>query len=100
MAFPKEDLATLTTFESGTLLDDRLRLLRPLTVRIEKENEFFIAGCEYLEEFGYNHDPMSALDDLRVTIAELYWSLKEQQGRLGADLAQIWVRMKEVIAER
>ncbi len=92
--------ATPQLLQIGTLLDDRLRLKRPLEVEIEQEGNSYIAACRYVDEFGYGESPMMAIDDLQATLAELYWALKEDQKRLGPHLAQIWERLREAVEER
>ena len=92
--------ATPQRFTISTLLDDRLILRMPIEVEIEKENETYIAKCDVFEEFGYGDDPMTSVIDLQQTLAELYWTLKEEQNRLGPYLTQIWNRLQEVILER
>ncbi len=92
--------ATPSVFNVGTLLDDRLRLREPLLVKIEQEENQYIAKCEKFEEFGYGDDPMRAVDDLRGALAELYWTLKEEQGRLGSALAELWGSLRETVEER
>ena len=83
----------------GSLLDHRLRMREPLTLELEQEGEFYIAKCDELNEFGYGTDPIAAVQDIRKTTAELYWSLKEDQERLGTDLASTWQRLSELVYE-
>lgn len=83
----------------GSLLDDRLRLSRPLSITIEREGEFFIANCGILEEFGYGHDHIWAVDDLRQTLSELYWSLKASPS-LAPGMSSLWQELQEMIEER
>jgi hypothetical protein len=83
----------------GSLLDNRLRMREPLTLVLEQQGEFYIAKCEELNEFGYGIDPISAVQDMRNTIAELYWQLKENQERLGSDLANTWQRLSSLVYE-
>ncbi|RKY41824.1 MAG: hypothetical protein DRP81_08080 [Candidatus Omnitrophota bacterium] len=92
--------ATPQRFTISTLLDDRLILQMPIEVEIERENETYIAKCGVFEEFGYGDDPMTSVIDLQQTLAELYWTLKEEQNRLGPYLIRIWNRLQEVIVER
>lgn len=92
--------ATPSVFNIGTLVDDRLHLRQAITVKMMKENEFYIAFCEKFQEYGYGNDPISAVDDLRLTLVELYWSLKENQDRLGVDLAKLWKSLQSYIEER
>ena len=81
----------------GSLPDDRLRLVKPIRAELKEEGSFFIAEAERFHEFGYGHDPFSAVDDLRDTICELFWGLSEDEGRLGSDLANVLASLKEVV---
>lgn len=83
----------------GTLFNDRLILLKPLKAKVTKENEFFVAECDVLEEFGYGYSWMEAVDDLRMTVEELYFGLKAEKERLGSDLQKIWVELQNIIRE-
>ena len=87
------------TVEIGSLFDDRLRMNGPLTVEIEQEVGFFLAKLQGFDEFGYSDNPMGAVDDLRLTLAELYWSLKEDQDNLGVHLSELWQRILGIIRE-
>lgn len=81
----------------GSLLDDRLRLRSPVTLELKQEGVLYIARCQEFGEFGYGGSPFEAVDDLRLTLAELYWALKEEQAQLGPSLADLWQRLDEKI---
>jgi hypothetical protein len=83
----------------GSLLDTRLRMSQPVTLVIEKDKDFFVAWHEELQEFGYGTDPISAVQDFRNTMAQLYWQLKEDQHRLGADLFEAWKMLSTLVYE-
>lgn len=83
----------------GALRDPRLRLLAPLTISLERENEDIVAYCEELEEFGFGTHLTEAIEDLQVTIAELYFTLKEENDRLGSNLIRIWDSLHQKIKE-
>ena len=83
----------------GSLLDHRLRMFEPVTLEMEQEGEFYVAKYDDLDEYGYGFDPISAVQDIRKTIAELYWQLKDDQDRLGPDLARTWQRLSELVYE-
>ena len=83
----------------GSLLDHRLRMSEPITLDMEREDEFYIAKYDELDEFGYGTDPISAVQDFRKTIAELYWQLKEDEERLGPDLTETWQRLSALVYE-
>ena len=84
----------------GALRHPRLHLKTPLRITLSTENEYIIAECVELNEFGYGLHLTAALADLQHTIAELYWTLKEDQGRLGGDLPAIWAILQAKIQER
>lgn len=90
-------LAVHHQIQIGSLLDHRLRMSEPITLEMEQEGEFHLAKYDVLEEFGYGTDPISAVQDFRKTIAELYWQLKEDEERLGPDLAETWRRLSVLV---
>ena len=79
-----------STMLLGALHDPRLHLIVPLTITFERENNDIVAYCEELEEFGFGTHLTEAIEDLQAAIAELYFTLKEENDRLGSDLARIW----------
>lgn len=83
----------------GALRDPRLHLIAPLTITFEHENDDIVAYCEELEEFGFGKHLTEAIADLQVTIAELYLTLKEENGRLGSNLKKIWYSLHQKIKE-
>ena len=74
-------------------------MLEPVTLELEQEGEFYVAKCDYLGECGYGLDPISAVQDIRKTIAELYWQLKGDRDRLGSDMARTCQRLTELVYE-
>lgn len=92
--------ATPPMLKIGTLPDDRLRLRAPIEVQIDKEDDWYIAKCKQLSEFGYGFSPMAAVDDLRATLVELYWTLEEEQQKLGSDLAIVHKQLCGLIEQR
>ncbi len=87
--------------QCGEALTDEstLHMREPLTLQMEQEGEFYIAKCDELNEFGYGMNPIAAVQDIRNTIAELYWTLKVDQERLGSDLSKTWQRLSELVYE-
>ena len=83
----------------GALRDPRLRLIAPLIITFECENDDIVAYCEELEEFGFGTHLTEAIEDLQVTIAELYFTLKEENDRLGSNLIRIWDSLHQKIKE-
>jgi len=83
----------------GALRDPRLRLAVPLTITFESENDDIIAHCEDLEEFGFGKHLTEAIEDLQAAIAELYFTLKQENNRLGSNLKRIWGSLRQKIKE-
>jgi hypothetical protein len=83
----------------GALRDPRLRLAAPLTITFERENNDIVAYCEELEEFGFGAHLTEAIEDLQATIAELYFTLKQENDRLGSNLRRIWHSLRQKVKE-
>lgn len=81
------------------LRDPRLRLIEPLTITFERENDDIVACCEEFEEFGFGTHLTEAIADLQATIAELHFTLKEENKRLGSNLKRIWDNLRQKIKE-
>ena len=90
---------TIGSVQIGSLLDSRLRMSQPVTLVIEKDEDFFVAWHEELQEFGYGADPISAVQDFRNSMAQLYWQLKEDHHRLGANLFDTWEKLSTLVYE-
>ena len=88
-----------STMLLGALRDPGLRLIVPLTVTFERENNDIVAYCEELEEFGFGTHLTEAIEDLQVAIAEFYFTLKEENDRLGSNLKRIWDSLRQKIKE-
>ena len=68
------------------LVDARLKVHTPFAVRIINSGDGVSAHAAEIQEFGYGTNRGEALDDLARTIAELYFSLDSERGRLSSDL--------------
>jgi len=96
---PSVGLTLPSTMLLGALRDPRLRLIAPLTITFERENDDIVAYCEELEEFGFGTHLTEAIVDLQLAIAELYFTLKEENNRLGSDLRRLWDSLCQKIKE-
>ena len=96
---PMSTLSSLDRVPIGSLLDVRLRMRRVITLVLQREDEFYIAKYDELNEFGYGHSPIDAIQDFRRTLGELYWSLRDPQKSLGPDLASTWELLSAFIYE-
>lgn len=72
------------------LLDGRLDVVEPMLVRRLREAGQHVLEAPELNEFGFGDNPQEALADLQGAIAELYFTLRAEQGRLGPDLSSVW----------
>lgn len=84
-------------FYLGALRDGRLRVVSPISVDVMVENEQLILESEGFEEFGFGHTFSEAITDLQRAIAELYFTLEEEQNHLGPDLERVWSILQQKI---
>ena len=90
MATAKPRSPLLKPIRLGILLDERLRVVEPIEVVPMLEGGEHVVEATELNEFGFGNNQSEALADLQAAIAELYFTLEEDQGRLGPDLSSIW----------
>ncbi|MDI6795095.1 MAG: hypothetical protein QME81_19885 [bacterium] len=83
-----------------TLHSSSLKLKDPLAVHLEYDQEEVIASCYDLDLFGYGETEVEALEDIRATIEDLYYELKENESKLGILPQRIWGYLSSVIEEK
>ncbi len=74
----------------GASLHPLLHTLKPFLVTFERLDSGTAAYIQDLEEYGFGENRSEALDDLRRTLAELYFSLEHEQNRLSGYLSSVW----------
>jgi hypothetical protein len=84
----------------GTLHHPSLELRRPVRLAVALDGEFVTATFDQLDEFGYGADLAAAVEDWEQTIAELYFTLRAEQQRLGPSLLPLWEQLQTVVEER
>jgi len=84
----------------GSVRDGRLRVTSPIKVRFTSEDPHIIAEAVDFDEFGFGENYSEALVDLQHTIAELFFTLEEEQGHLGHDLQNVWASLQGHIREQ
>jgi hypothetical protein len=84
----------------ASLRNPLLRLDAPLHVILSRDEGQVVAECPEFEEFGYGANSSEAIKDLQDTIVELYFTLKDEQARLGGRLPELWDKVKAKIKER
>lgn len=96
------DLAPAVPSEAllGSLRDGRLRVHSPIKVGFATEGKHIIAEAVELNEFGFGENQSEARADLQRAIAELYFTLEQEQDRLGTDLQGVWTVLQEKIHKR
>ena len=87
-------------FLLGRLRDGRLQVVVPIQVATVRKAANFIAEATGLNEFGFGTNQSEAIADLQRAIAELYFSLKADQHRLGPDLQKVWKTLNVSINPR
>ncbi|MCK4316018.1 MAG: hypothetical protein KAX24_09625 [Anaerolineae bacterium] len=76
-----------------------LRLVEPLSASLEYDGEQVIAYAPDLDLFGYGDTESEALDDLRRTVTDLYYTLQGERESLGPMPAQVWDYLAHIIIE-
>ena len=87
---PARPLTLPARIKLESLVDDRLRVKEGIEVVIFETEGFILAEAVELNEFGYGDDAAEAVAELRYAIADLYFSLEEDQHRLGKGLQEVW----------
>jgi len=82
-----------------SLRHPRLRLREPLAVLLEHDDGQVIAQSYDLDLFGYGDTENEALEDLRQTVADLYFELKENAEGLGLLPEKVWGYLSSIISE-
>jgi hypothetical protein len=77
-----------------------LKLKEPLAVHLEYDKKEVIVFCYDLDIFGYGETETEALKDLRKTITDLYYELKENKDNLGILPKQVWNYLSSIIEEK
>ena len=89
---PKLTLPARIKLES--LADDRLRVKEPIEVVIFETEGFILAEAVGFNEFGQGDNPAEAVAELQYALADLYFSLEEDQHRLGKWLQEVWAGLQ------
>ena len=76
-----------------------LKLSSPIAVSLEDDGVQIIAAAYDLDVFGYGETEGEALDDLRRTITDLYFALKDDVRALGPMPRRVWEYLSDIIEE-
>lgn len=82
-----------------SLRHPQLRLSSPIAVSLEDDGVQVIAVAYDLDVFGYGETEWEALDDLRHTITDLYFTLKDDARALGPMPRRVWEYLSDIIEE-
>ena len=91
------DIASKKVFFINSLHNSHLSLCAPISVSLEYDDYQFIAYAPDLDIYGCGDSEYEAIEDLRESIVELYFDLKEEA--LGSDLQKIWEYLRLIITE-
>ncbi|HID61608.1 MAG TPA: hypothetical protein EYP49_02505 [Anaerolineae bacterium] len=80
-----------------SLRHPQLRLSSPIAVSLEDDGVQVIAAAYDLDVFGYGETEWEALDDLRRTITDLYFTLKDDARALGPMPRRVWEYLSDII---
>ena len=84
----------------ATLSTSGFRMLQAIPAQLRYDATGVTASWEEIDEFGTGSSMSAACEDLGRTVAELYRSLREEQGNLGPDLQQVWSKLQDYLAPR
>jgi hypothetical protein len=75
--------------EIRSLHDEHLEIDSPIAVLVEEDEEQTIAYAPDIDVYGFGDDLVDALEDLRMSIVDLYYDLEQNKDKLGVDLKKI-----------
>jgi hypothetical protein len=81
----------------GSSLHAQLRTVRPFVVNFEKREDGVAAIQPEVGECGMGASRSDALDDLRRTLAHLYFALESHEDRLPGHLMAVWQEMQKFL---
>jgi len=82
-----------------SLRHPQLKLSSPIAVSLEDDGMQIIAAAYDLDVFGYGETEGEALDDLRRTITDLYFTLKDDANALGPMPHHVWEYLSDIVEE-
>ena len=77
------------TIRIGQLCDDRLRLIRPISLAIETEVNSVAVTDDFSDSFGSGEYLTEAIEDYQRCMVELYWTLNDETQRLGPAMIEL-----------
>ncbi len=105
-SFPKPNYSVVASLlERKTVFvqdlgDAKLMLREPLAISIEQWPDS-VTVCSYdTGEFAFAGDELTAIDELKALIVDLYFLLKEEQNNLGPLPQKYWNFLRSVIQEK
>jgi len=81
----------------NSLHHSSLHLISPVSISIEYDGYQFIAYTPDLDIYGCGDSEYEAIEDLRQSIVDLYYDLKNES--LGKDLQKIWEYLRSIVRE-
>lgn len=84
----------------GSLDTRRLILREPIRIRLSIVEANFVAEAPTLNEYGAGDTSYDAIHDLQRGIVDLFFSLKQDEEQLGADLRETLNRLLQHVEER
>lgn len=79
--------------------DPRVTLLRSIPVSVDFWPDHVTARSFDIEEFGVGADEFEAVRELKASLADLYFLLKNEQGNLGPLPQRQWEFLRRIIRE-
>ncbi|ODS32108.1 MAG: hypothetical protein SCARUB_02758 [Candidatus Scalindua rubra] len=86
--------------EIRSLHDNRLEIYSPISLLVEEDEVQVVAYAPDLEIYGFGHDLVEVLEDLRKSIVDMYYDLDRDKDRLGVDLKKIWYYLSSITRQK
>ena len=90
-------IASRKIFFINSLHNSHLSVHAPISIFLEYDGYQFVSYAPDLDIYGCGDSEYEAIEDLRESIVELYFDLKEEE--LGSDLQKIWEYLNSIITE-
>ena len=88
------------TVQLESLGDERLRVKEAIEVAVFETEGFIVAEVAELYECGDGANQAEAIEDLQYAIADLYFTLEEEQHRLSEGMRQVWEVLQRKVERR
>jgi len=93
----EQQIISINFFET-----DKLKLKKSFNVVLEydNDNEIYIVDCPEINVYGQGRDEKEAIEDFKIALEEYYFSLRNDESNLTADLKKELDYLNQIIEEK